>query len=108
MICSECGKSLDRRQFYHYKDGSPFFECKQCMRNKVHPDYESTYMCYLREFDVPYIKKEWAELVEKKRKHQAVQYVIGTYINKMYLKGFKGYSFQDSDYLNECYERRDD
>ena len=97
MICMDCGRSLNKKtDFFCYKDKTPYHICKKCVRESVYPNTPSTYMKYLRAFDVPYIEEVWKRILERKQRRGELNSVFGTYLNTMYLCGYRGYTFSDS------------
>lgn len=97
MICMKCGQSLDRKKdFYLYKDGTSCPICKECLRDAINPYDSSTFLPYLRSFDVPYSKEDWERKLQNNEKKNKTRYTIGQYLSLMTLCKFKELTFADS------------
>lgn len=103
--CWRCKRELSIQDFYKHKDGKIDHVCKECLIADVKDNDPISFLGLLRRFDIPYIEKEWAVLVER-QKIKAVEKgeyhtIFGKYLSKMKLKGWKGYTFEDSAELNQ-------
>ena len=56
----------------------------------------NTFKKFLKELDHPFLKEEWENILNKKVNRPFVRYVL-----LMKLKGYRGFSYNDSNYLNE-------
>lgn len=106
--CEKCGAELEREQFYisknldKYPPDGRLRICKQCIKDRVDNQDPLTFLEILKEIDIPYIIHEWDSLIERYSKDDKT--IIGRYITKMKLRGFKAYKYTDSDWLNEEWE----
>ena len=99
MICKECLKNCNEYEFYSYKDGHKAELCKKCLTKNTNDYEEDSFLWLLKEFDVPYIKKEWKQLRDKNNYH-LVPTVFGKYLSKMKLWSFKECGWDDTNSLN--------
>ena len=65
----------------------------------------NTFIPYLEIMDYPYIKREWDNQVKNGIKY-GYSYVFGRYLALMRLKGFRSFSYKDSDWLNKVREEK--
>lgn len=110
-FCTGCGKSHPSTQFFSFKDGSKDWQCKAC-RSEIDLNNEEEVRALCKDFDVPYIEEEWQKRYEReKEKHNGLirkQAVCGKYLATMRLKGYKDFTYEDSDELNELRERNNE
>lgn len=103
-VCTRCGKSHPSTQFFSFKDGSKDWQCKAC-RSEIDLNNEEEVRALCKDFDVPYIEEEWQKRYEReKEKHNGLirkQAVCGKYLATMRLRGYKDFTYEDSDELNE-------
>ena len=105
--CEKCHKTMDGTQFYgsnnleKYTDGK-LRTCKKCMTMHVDNFNPDTYLWILQECDVPYVPKEWIDLLRKYGKDKAKltgTTVLGRYLSKMKLKQWRDYRWKDNEFL---------
>lgn len=97
-----------QKTYYRKRDNSFYTdETKTEILSKIDYDNPSTFLPYLELLDYPYLKEEWAHKIRHGREHNYTN-IFGRYIALMRLKGFKSFSFQDSNYLNELREKKYD
>lgn len=103
--CMKCGRQMEDTNFYTYKNGEKFEQCKGCITMHIDNFDESTYLWILQKADVPYIPQEWVTLRDrayaKNPKKMNGMSVIGKYLSKMKLKQWKSYSWKDSQELQK-------
>lgn len=96
---------MDDTNFYTYKNGEKFEQCKNCLTMHVDNYDESTFLWILQKADVPYIPEEWNILRDrayaKNPQKMNGMSVVGKYLSKMKLKQWKNYSWADSERLQE-------
>lgn len=96
---------MDDTNFYTYKNGEKFEQCKNCLTMHVDNYDESTFLWILQKADVPYIPEEWNILRDrayaKNPQKMNGMSVVGKYLSKMKLKQWKNYSWADSEKLQE-------
>ena len=56
----------------------------------------------MQALDVPFIEYEWNMLIDVHKNSN----VLGRYLAKMNLRGFRDYTYEDSNFLNELYKQR--
>lgn len=101
MVCKECGKELDDMNHYHIDlKGTELDICKDCVKSKIDIYNPETFIDYLEQLDVPYIKEEWENRAYRYNNNS----VFGRYLALMKLKGYAGYKFKDSERLNRLRE----
>ena len=108
--CIKCGKTLDDKEFYtsnnkeKYPPSGKLNTCKKCLTLHVDNWNPETYKWILEEVDVPYIKEEWDNLLEKyakdPKKVSGVT-ILGRYLSKMKLKQHRDERWADTEILAE-------
>jgi len=100
LKCEKCGRMLDEKQFYTYKDGTKDTMCKQCLTMFIDLFEPSSFEWILKRMDVPYIPGEWNILVQKQYQKDPNKVVpgavFGKYLSKMKLRQWKKYGYADS------------
>lgn len=56
--CEKCGKTMDEKQFFTYKNGSKTEMCKQCLTMHIDNFEPETFLWLLEKMDVPYVPIE--------------------------------------------------
>lgn len=74
-------------------------ECKECILKKQNMLDPTTFIPYLRELEIPYIKKIWDEMILEYSNTEILQ----EYISKMQTAEFSKYRFKDGEWLNQKY-----
>ena len=101
--CSKCGKQMDDKNFYTYKNGEKTELCKSCLTMHIDNFDESTYLWLLEKMDVPYLPGEWNVLRDKAYAKDPYKMngmsVFGKYLAKMRLKQWKQYGWADTEML---------
>ena len=64
-VCEKCGKQMDDKNFYTYKNGDKTELCKSCLTMHIDNFNESTFLWLLEKMDVPYLPSEWNVLRDK-------------------------------------------
>lgn len=104
MTCPKCGKTKKEGEFYKKRDGSRFELCKICTTMYVDNRRPETFKWILKEFDVPYVEKEWVKQANKAYMKNPAKFgpmsVIGTYLRTMRMSQYKEFHYDDSDKLN--------
>ena len=104
-VCEKCNRQMDDTNFYTYKNGQKFEQCKNCLTMHVDNYDESTFLWILEKADFPYIPQEWNILRDrayaKNPQKMNGMSVVGKYLSKMKLKQWKNYSWADSQRLQE-------
>ena len=103
--CDKCGKQMDDKNFYTYKNGDKTELCKSCLTMHIDNFNESTFLWLLEKMDVPYIPGEWNTLRDKAYAKDPYKMngmsVFGKYLAKMRLKQWKQYGWADTEMLQE-------
>ena len=101
--CNKCGKQMDDKNFYTYKNGEKTELCKSCLTMHIDNFDESTYLWLLEKMDVPYLPGEWNVLRDKAYAKDPYKMngmsVFGKYLAKMRLKQWKQYGWADTEML---------
>ena len=101
--CEKCGRTMDEKQFYTYKDGTKTELCKKCLTLHVDNFNPDTFLWLLEKMDVPYVPEEWNVLRDRAFAKDPLKMngttVFGKYLSKMKLKQWKGYSWADTERL---------
>ena len=78
---------------------------KEEIRNMIDPFRPETFIFILKDMNYPYFEREWGNILSKSYKnYRGIKAVIGKYIAKMQLKGYKIFTFKDSRYHKELQE----
>lgn len=109
-LCEKCGKSMDEKQFYTYKDGQKTEMCKQCLTMHIDNFNPDTFLWLLEKMDVPYVPAEWNVLRDRAYAKDPAKMngmsVFGKYLSKMKLKQWKEYAWADTERLQALEEER--
>ena len=111
LTCIECGQTLPETDFWEVRIGrnehKKFDKCKQCCLKSINIyDYKSI-IPLLEELNFPYIQEELSVIYQRCwDKDPSCRTIISRYLSKMKLMSFRGYTFEDSDMLNEINELR--
>lgn len=109
MYCQKCNKTMDEGQFYgsnnleKYPEGK-LHQCKKCITMHVDNWDPDTYMWILQEADVPYVPKEWHDLMAtycKDKSKVTGLTILGRYLSKMRLKQYKDYRWKDTEFIQQ-------
>ncbi len=104
-VCDKCGKQMDDKNFYTYKNGDKTELCKSCLTMHIDNFDEGTFLWLLEKMDVPYIPSEWNVLRDKAYAKDPYKMngmsVFGKYLAKMRLKQWKQYGWADTEMLQE-------
>lgn len=103
LTCGKCSKTMDRGQFYSYKNGEPYHLCKKCLTMHFDNFNPDTFTWALKELDIPYVPTIWNELRDKAylkdpKKINGMS-VFGKYLSTMKLNQWKDKSWADSEAL---------
>lgn len=103
LTCEKCGRLLDEKEFYTYKNGEKTKLCKKCLTLHIDNFEPSTFLWALKEMDVPYIEGEWNILRDKafakNPNTMNGMSVFGKYLSKMKLKQWNQYGWEDTERL---------
>ena len=110
MFCKKCGKTMDEANFYRtynlekYPNGH-LDQCKKCITMHVNNWQPDTFLWILQECDVPYMPKEWTNLMAKQQVKDKTKLtgstIIGRYLGKMRMNQYKNYRWKDTEFLKE-------
>lgn len=104
-VCEKCGRQMEEINFYTYKNGQKFEQCKACITLHIDNFEPETFLWILQKADVPYVPQEWNVLRDKAYAKNPYKMngmsVIGKYLSKMKLKQWKSYGWADSKKLQE-------
>jgi hypothetical protein len=108
--CSKCGKTMDEKNFYTYKDGKKTELCKKCLTMHIDNFDESTFLWLLEQMDVPYLPEEWNVLRDRAYAKDPYNMngmsVFGKYLSKMKLKQWKQFGWADTEKLQAQNEEK--
>lgn len=104
--CVSCHELKYEENFYRSKNLTKYPNgrldiCKDCLKERfdrgiMKNDNPRTFSWLLRAIDIPFIQQEWESLV----KRYGDRYILGRYVSKMFLRGYRGYTYEDSEELN--------
>lgn len=113
--CEKCNRTMGPEQFYtsnnleKYPNDGKLNQCKKCITMHVDNWNPDTYLWILKEVDVPYVPKEWNELLAKygvdKKKVTGIS-ILGRYLSKMKLKQYKDYRWEHTQHLQEIANKK--
>ena len=100
-LCLNCYEPKEATKFYDLKDGTKDCFCTDCILKYINDKDPSTYIGFLKRYDIPYIPNEWDSLVESQiekviKNKTEYKSIFGKYLSKMRLKSYKAYTFNDS------------
>jgi hypothetical protein len=114
--CQKCGRSLNEKEFYTYRDGRKTELCKKCLTMHIDNFDESTFVWILEKMDLPYIPEEWNKIRDaafaKDPLKMTGMSVLGKYLSKMKLTQFmdkethEPYHFADSEKIVAANEKK--
>lgn len=103
LQCKKCGRKLNIFSFYRYRNSEERFHvCKDCILSQLDIYNPDTFLWVLQELDVPFIEYEWNAIVERHNNKS----VLGRYLSKMKLKGFRVYGWNNGKKLNEYHRKQ--
>lgn len=109
IYCEKCSKVLSAENFYKsnnlekHPNGYQSL-CKKCSTMHVDNWNPDTYLWILEDCDVPWVPKEWNDLMAKYTKDRSKvtgTTIVGRYLSKMKLKQYADYRWADSSYFKE-------
>lgn len=101
IYCEKCGKVLSAKNFYKsnnlekHPNGYQSL-CKKCTTMYVDSQEPDTYLWILEDCDVPWVPKEWNDLMTKYTEVTGAT-IVERYLSKMKLKSYAGYRWADSN-----------
>lgn len=97
-----------KKKYYRKRDNNFYLDkTKEEILSEIDYDNPKTFLSYLEILDYPYLKHEWNICLQRGRERN-LNNIFGKYIALMRLKGYRGFSYQDSDYLNNLRKRKDE
>lgn len=94
----------------YYKDRYGNFYTKKSkieLQEQIDDNDTSTFLPILEEMNYPYMEEVWNGCVEFDERHNLYNLkhsVIGKYISKMNLRGFREYTWKDNSFIAMLYE----
>lgn len=109
IYCEKCSKVLSAENFYKSKNLKKHPNgyqslCKKCATMHVDNWNPDTYLWILEDCDVPWVPKEWNDLMAKYAKDRSKvtgTTIVGRYLSKMKLKQYADYRWADTNYFKE-------
>lgn len=109
IYCEKCSKVLSAENFYKSKNLEKHPNgyqslCKKCATMHVDNWNPDTYLWILEDCDVPWVPKEWNDLMAKYAKDRSKvtgTTIVGRYLSKMKLKQYADYRWADTNYFKE-------
>ena len=93
--CEKCGKVLLDLELFRYKDKSSCLTCKSCINKEVIENGKFAIQKWAKEFDIPFIEKEWEYT---KRYGEGL---FSKYYAIMKLPAFRKFTYEDSNKFNQ-------
>ena len=109
IYCEKCRKVLSAENFYKSNNLEKHpngyqSSCKKCTTMHVDNWNPDTYLWILEDCDVPWVPKEWNDLMAKYAKDRSKvtgTTIVGRYLSKMKLKQYADYRWADTNYFKE-------
>lgn len=104
-FCPKCTRTMRVHQNFYtsprkdrYPDGGYLNTCKKCFTMHIDMDDPATVMPLLEEMNIPFIPREWNNLVAKYRNNTktTVTAIFGRYVAKMKLIQYRDYVYEDT------------
>lgn len=117
--CDVCRMCLDENGFFRTNNTKKYpngrlTTCKKCVTRHLNNWEPETFLPLLQEVDVPYIKQEWDAILDRACHRTDITViigpftVIGKYLAKMRLKGFKALRYSDTERINKENQEREE
>lgn len=99
--CERCHKWKYESSFYTKHPNGKMSICKDCLKESfdmglIDNNNPRTFNWILKEINTPFIESEWNYLKER----YPNSFILGRYLAKMALKGFKNFTYDDTEELN--------
>lgn len=96
--CTRCGEThpKEKQHMYFYNSHNNTIElniCKQCIQDLLDVNNISEVLLVLKALDIPFVKQEWDGLIDHYGENSNI---IGRYITKMKLRGYRDFTYKDS------------
>lgn len=108
--CEKCGRLMDEKNFYTYKDGKKTELCKKCLTMHIDCFNPDTFLWILQKMDLPYIESRWNNIRDKDYAKDPKKFnptaVFGKYVASMKLKAFSELGWDDNERLKEEEEEK--
>ena len=96
--CTRCGQtySKEKQHMYFYSSHNNTIKlnvCKQCIQDLLDVNNIPEVLLVLKALDIPFVKREWNGLINRYGKNSNI---IGRYIAKMNLRGYRDFTYEDS------------
>ena len=89
-----------KAKYFIDRNGQYYTEyTKEEIYSKIDNYNPDTFIPFLKALDYPYIKQEWEKYLSRYDR------IFGRYCSLMRLRAFRGFSYKDSDRLNEVREK---
>ena len=96
-----------KRKYYRKRDNSFYLDkTKEEILSEIDYDNPKTFLPYLEILDYPFLEYVWNYRLQFGREHN-FSYIFGRYIALMRLKGYRNFSYQDGEYLNNLRKQND-
>ena len=97
-----------KKKYYRKRDNNFYLDkTKEEILSEIDYDNPKTFLPYLEILDYPYLEYEWNHYLQLGRGRN-LNNIFSRYIALMRLKGYKSFSYQDSDYLNNARKKNDE
>ena len=97
-----------KKKYYRKRDNNFYLDkTKEEILSEIDYDNPKTFLSYLEILDYPYLEYDWNHCLQLRRGRN-LNNIFGRYIALMRLKGYKSFSYQDSDYLNNARKKNDE
>ena len=96
-----------KKKYYRKRDNNFYLDkTKEEILSEIDYDNPETFLPYLEILDYPYLEYEWNYRLRFGREHN-LNNIFGRYIALMRLKGYRCFSYQDSNHLNDLRKKND-
>ena len=81
--------------------------CKECLGQQINHYYPQSFQWVFQTLDYPFLKYEW-DILMRRYADRGAKAVLGRYLSKMKLMSYRNYRYKDSEFLNQCAQKRGD
>ena len=97
-----------KKKYYRKRDNNFYLDkTKEEILSEIDYDNPKTFLLYLEILDYPFLELEWNNCLQRGRERN-LNNIFGRYIALMRLRGYRSFSYQDSDYLNNARKKNDE
>lgn len=113
LTCEKCGRKLDPKQFYTYKNKEKMEICRKCLTLHVEVDKPDTLLWIVEKMDLPWLPHIWSKILDKEIANKPNRPInataaFGKYVSEMKLNQYKEKGWADSEELQKLYTEQNE